>query len=131
MACDLRVVLPNRPGALVSACEAVAAAGINVDAICGDLRPGETWGYLHLLVDDGTGARKVLEEAGFEVTSDHHVDIVEIEDRPGELVKAFRKFSERGENLEVVYLAGDTRVVIGSENMRPDMPGVKMTDAKY
>ncbi|MDQ3985490.1 MAG: amino acid-binding protein [Actinomycetota bacterium] len=130
MPTDLRIVLPNRPGMLLRACEAVAEAGVNVDGICGDLRPGETWGYLHILVENAERTRTALNEAGFEISSEHDVDVLDVEDRPGAMVEAFRKYSDAGENLEVIYFAGRDRLVIGTESMRRHVPGVKVKDAR-
>jgi hypothetical protein len=131
MSTDLRIVLPNRPGTLVDACEAIAGAGVGIEGLCGDLRPGETWGYLHVLVEDADKARRALEEAGFEVASEHDVDLVEVEPRVGALVEAFHKYVDEGQNIEVAYLAMNTRVVIGTEAMQRPRPGVKVEDAKY
>ena len=131
MPTDFRVVLPNRPGSLVRACEAVARASVNVDAFCGDLRPGESWGYLHLLVSDPGAARQALEEAGLEITSEHEVEVLEVEDRPGALVEAVRGYSESGRNIEVIYIYKDGRVVVGTEDMQKPRLGVRTSEALY
>ena len=131
MAIDLRVVLPNRPGSLLGALQALAAVGLNVDGTCGDLRPGETWGYLHVLVEDGVAARAAIEEAGYEVAGEHEVEVIDLEDRPGAAMDEVRRHSEVGDNIEVFYLGTRTRLVLGTENMRADRPGVKMKDSRY
>lgn len=53
MPMDLRIVLPNRPGAALQVFGALAAEGINIEGVSGDIRPGERWGYIHILVEDG------------------------------------------------------------------------------
>jgi hypothetical protein len=131
MPTDLRIVLPNRPGTTVGACEALGNKGINIEGVAGDLRPGDTWGYIHLLVEDAPAARVVLEEAGFDVSGEHEVDIFEIENRPGALAELIRKYSDMGENIEVLYMAGGSRVVVGTESMRRAISGVKVKDARY
>lgn len=130
MPADLRIVVPNRPGVLTSALAALAREGLTVDGASGDLRPGERWGYLHLLVDDGDRASKTLEAQGIEVTSLHDVDVVELEQHPGALVELLQKYAENDENVEVFYMASKTRWVIGTENMRRDVLGVRMKDAR-
>ena len=130
MLTDLRLVLPNRPGTMITALETIARAGINVEAIAGDLRPGEIWGYLHVLVRDGSAARRAVEDAGFQVSSEHEVEVLDVEDRPGALVEVFRSFAHEGRNLEVVYMANG-RVVVGTEDMRKAVLGVRVEDARY
>ena len=131
MPTDLRVVLPNRPGALVEALTALGEAGVNIDSFCGDLRPGERWGFLHLLVEDPSDARVALERAGFEVTGEHEVDVVGVEDRPGALAQAVKSYSDEGRNIEVLYTASSGRVAIGTEDMQRPRYGVRMKDARY
>jgi hypothetical protein len=131
MPTDLRIVLPNRPGTTVGACETLGNRGINIEGVAADLRPGETWGYIHLLVEDGAAARAVLEEAGFDISGEHEVDVFEIENRPGALADLIRRYSEAGENIEILYMAGGSRVVVGTESMRRSISGVKVEDARY
>ena len=131
MSVDLRVVLPNRPGALLDALGAIAEAGITVDGASGDLRPGEKWGYMHVLVADGETARAALEGRGFEVSGAHDVDVLILENRPGALADAVRTYSERGESIEVFYMTTEGAVVVGTEAMRKPMLGVRVEDARY
>lgn len=131
MPSDLRVVLPNRPGALLQALTVLRDAGINIESFCGDIRPGEKWGYMHLLVDDVRSARQAIEKAGLEVTSEHDVDVVPVENRPGALADAVKRYSDDARNIEVLYTARDGRVVIGTEDMQKERYGVRMGDARY
>lgn len=131
MATDLRVVLPNRPGMLLTACEALDSAGVSLQSVCGDLRPGERWGYLHLLVDDAATARAALEGAGLQVASEHDVELVPVEGSKHALTEAVARYTGEGRNVEIVYLSQDGRLVMGTEDMRRDVPGVKVSDAKY
>jgi hypothetical protein len=128
---DLRVVLPNRPGALMEALTALSQAGVNLDSYCGDMRPGERWGFLHLLVEDAEAASGVLEGLGFEITGWHEVDVVGVEDRPGALAAALKRYSDEGRNIEVLYPAGSGRVAIGTEDMQRPRYGIRMKDARY
>ena len=129
MKTDLRVVVANRHGAALALFDAIAAAGVNVDGMCGDLRRGERWGYIHVLTDDGPGARAAIERAGFECAAEQSVDAIEVEDRPGAIADVLRPFHEADRNISVLYIATGSRVVVGAEDMLEERPGVKLSDA--
>ena len=133
MPTDLRIVLPDRPGTGTAVCEALAAAGINLEGICGDLRPGEGWGYLHVVVadEDTEGAVRAIESTGCEVLDVHAVDLIQAQNRPGELVSILSSYRDKGENIEVLYIGSDNRIVIGTDTMRRPRHGVRMDQAKY
>jgi hypothetical protein len=125
---DLRIIVPNRHGAALAVFEAIAAADVNLDGICGDLRRGERWGYIHVVTEDGKGARESIERAGFEVDAEQRVEVIDVEDRPGAIADAIRPFRDADRNIIVLYMATNTRVVIGTEDMLGERPGVKMID---
>ncbi len=131
MAVDLRVNVPNRPGALVKALQALFDAGVQVEAASADNRPGEKWAYIHVLVTDEAAAKTALEAAHIEITGIHEVELREIKHRSGVLVDLFDEYSSKGDNIEVLYMAPDGRWVIGTESMRRDRFGVRMDKAKY
>jgi hypothetical protein len=115
MATDLTVRLQDRPGMLAGACQALGAAGVNIEGICA--YPAGTAGQVHLLVADGAGARTALTDTGHEVVSDRDVIVTAVEDRPGAAGELLRKIAEAGVNLELVYLAAGTRLVIGADDL--------------
>ena len=131
MATDIRIVIPNQPGRAARLLEALAEANVNLDGICGDIRPGETWGFMHLLVEDGDQAARIIGSEGLEITSKHAVDIHELEDRPGAIAETLRAYRDRGENVEVIYTISADRMVVGTVLMRDEIHGVSMRDAKY
>ena len=131
MPTDLRVVIVNRPGALMEALNALRASGVNIESFCGDIRPGERWGFLHVLVENAPRAQAALESTGLEVTSQHEVDMVAVEDRPGMLADVVQRYSDAGRNIEVLYTATTGGVVIGTEDMQKPRYGVRMKDARY
>ena len=128
MAFDLRVVVPNRPGVLLDTCNTLAKAGIELFGFCGDIRPGERWGYLHVLVEDKEAAQAALEGAGIEITKVQKVDVNTVDKHTGALAEEVQKYSREGKNIEVIYLATDGRIVIGTEDMLEERPGVRMGD---
>lgn len=131
MATDLRIVIPNQPGRAARLLEALAEAGVNLGGICGDIRPGETWGFMHLLVEDADVAARIVESQGMQITSRHVVHIHEIEDRPGAIAETLRSYREKGENVEVIYTIAADRMVVGTDLMREEIQGVRVEDAKY
>jgi hypothetical protein len=115
MAKDLTVGLDDRPGALAALGEATGTAGINIEGICGVRSGGRA--ELHLLVEDAAAARRVLEEAGVEVKDERDVIVYDIEDRPGAAGEVARRLADAGVNLELIYLATNTRLVIGADDL--------------
>ena len=85
---------------------------------------------MHLLVEDATGARAALESTGVEVTSEHEVDVVAIEDRPGTLASIVQSYAATGRNIEVLYTPSHDRVVIGAEDMQRQRLSARMEDAR-
>jgi hypothetical protein len=115
MAKDLTVTLEDRPGTLAGACEALGNAGINIEGCCAyGAGPAARF---HVLVDDAAGARRALEEAGYEVSGERDVLVVELEDRPGAAGEALRRIAGTGANLDLTYLATRARLVVGAEDL--------------
>jgi hypothetical protein len=110
---DLTVVIENRPGTLADLGEALA--GINIDGMCGF--PCEGKGIFHLLVDDASGARRALEAIGLKVTTERDVFFLEGEDRPGMLGEVTRKIANAGVNIDLIYKATNTKLVIGADDL--------------
>ena len=129
MSTDLRLAIANRPGTLARACDVLSSAGVNVEGISGDLRPGEKWGYVHVLVDDATKAHAALEGAGIEVIGEHPVELVSF--TPGSnLGEIVTGYTGPDRNMEVFYPTLDGRLAIGTEDMHADRPGVRMGDTR-
>jgi hypothetical protein len=130
MATDLRIVLPNRPGALLKTLGILADAGLNLNGFCGDIRPGEPWAFLHILVDDPAPARAVLEAEHVEITAEHEVDVFDVGNYPGALAEAVARYTEAGRNIEVVYTSREGRAVIGTEDMLRERYGIRMEEPR-
>ena len=112
---DLTVILQDRPGILADLGEILGKAAINIEGMCAIQCQGK--GINHILVEDSAGARQALEAKGMEVTVEREVLVKEIEDRPGTLGEVARKLANAGVNIEVIYLATKTRLVIGVDNL--------------
>jgi hypothetical protein len=112
---DLTIELDEKVGSVAAAAEALGKAGVNIEGICGFVVGGK--GVGHVLVADAGKARQALQGAGARVTGEQDVLVLDIADRPGELGKLTRKIADAGVNLNAVYLATKTRVVIGARDI--------------
>ena len=115
MSKDLTVILEDRPGTLADMGQALGKAGINIDGLCGFRCEGK--GVIHLLVEDAAAARRALEEIGLEVSGERQVLILELEDRPGAIGDITRRIAKAGVNIDLIYAATNTRVVIGADDL--------------
>lgn len=115
MAKDLTIALEDRPGIVAELGEALGGAGINIEGFCGYASDGQ--GIVHLLVEDAGAARGALEDAGFTVQDERDVVVIDVEDRPGALGVIARRISNADVNLNLAYLATNTRVVLGAEDL--------------
>jgi hypothetical protein len=115
MASDLAVTVDDRPGVLAGMGEAIGRAGINISGVCGVAAGAGS--VVHLLVEDAAGTRAALESAGFREVEEREVAVVTIDDRPGALGETARKIADAGVNVELVYLASGTRLVIGAADL--------------
>jgi hypothetical protein len=114
MASDLTVNLENKPGALAQLGETLGNAGINIDGVAG-MADGAS-GAVHILVGDAGAAREALTAAGVECGAEREVEVISIVDQPGEMGRHLRRVADAGVNVDLVYLASGTRLVIGSSD---------------
>lgn len=116
MAQDIEIVLENRVGALAELGEAMGAAGVNLSGGCATVVGDQ--GTIHLLVeDDPDAAREVLDEEGVEVASEREVLVVSVEDEPGALGALARRLADATVDIELMYLATDTRIALGVDDL--------------
>lgn len=115
MAKDLTIILEDRPGTLADMGEALGAAGINIDGVCG--LPCEGKGVIHIIVEDAAEARRVLEGGGFEVSSESEILLLDVENRPGSLGEIARKIADVGVNIKFIYVASNNRLVVSADNL--------------
>ena len=118
MPSDLKIDLQDQPGALARVGEVLGNAGVNIDGICGTAGDSR---HVHVLVADAQDARAALSEAGVECDEDREVEVLSIVDQPGEMGRHLRKVGDAGVNIDLVYLATNTRLVLGS----PDLEGLR------
>ncbi len=114
---DLVVNLENEPGTLAALGEALGNAGINIEGVCGMAGANGGAGEVHILVQSAQMARTALEDAGMTGGSERDVEVVSIVDQPGELGRHLRKVADAGVNVDLVYLATSTRLVLGAADV--------------
>ena len=108
LATELLVTLQsNVPGAVATALEAVAKAGINLDGVT------ELEGTLHVLTRDAPATQRALRAAGVRVRGENVVAVIDVADRPGVAAGLFRRIANAGLNVDFSYLATGNRLVVG------------------
>ncbi len=125
VATDMMIELENRPGALAEVAKAISDAGVNLAAAtC--VGPGTT-AEVHILVPHPEPVRRALAITNTAVSREREVVVVQAEDRPGELAELAQRVGAAGVNLDLVYVATGSRVVMGSddlEGLREALEGV-------
>lgn len=115
-ATQLAVFLANRPGALARVCEALAKAGINVNALATSDTVDHT--VVRMVVSDPTKALMLLGEAGV-LALEAEVLMIETANEPGVLANIAERLAEAGVNIEYAYLAGGRGAKKGLIILRP------------
>jgi hypothetical protein len=115
---DLMVIIKNKPGSLADMGETLGKNNINIEGLCGF--PQKDEGIIHILVEDDTTTRWILEDAGFEVRAVRDVlvlDIGKMAGKPGTGGKMARKVGNAGVNIDLIYLAENNRIVLGVDDL--------------
>jgi len=119
---DLTVILKNVPGSFADLGEILGKNDINMEGVCGI--PLKDEAIIHILVEDATKARSILEQAGYQVTAEREVLVLtgkpgrNILDQPGTGGRIARKIADAGVNIELIYFAGLNRLVIGADDLK-------------
>ena len=95
------VQMENRPGRLASLAEALAAFGVNIEALTAYGHDGD--GTVRLIVDDAVTTRRVLEEAALQ-NEENTVLTAKLPHRPGELARLTRLLADAGVNIDAIYV---------------------------
>ena len=109
---DLTVRLAaDRPGELAKVVETLSRSGVNIEGLT------EVDGVVHVLARDPSSARSALRAGGYTIEGELEVLVLPMPDRPGELSMLMQRLAEAGVNLRFVYLATETRVVVGVDDI--------------
>ena len=112
MARDLTVRLAeDRPGALAGVVRVLSRSGVNIEGIA------EIEGVVHVLARDPSAARAALRSGGYAIDGELEVIVLPMTDRQGELAMTMQRLADAGVNVRFAYLATNTRVVIGADDV--------------
>ena len=115
MATDLTLYLDDEPGELALIGDVLGKAGVNIAGLCALTSGGQA--EVHILVQDATSAFEALQGAGIKIAEEQEVIVLDIKDRPGALGEVVHKLGAAKINLETAYLATNTRLVLGADNL--------------
>ncbi len=94
---EIKLRLPNSPGALGSVCRLLSDERVNILAMA-----LETTGHLRLVVDNHVHGAAVLQDHHHEVTT-RDVIMTTVSNAPGSLAPLLRLISDAGVNVEYAY----------------------------
>jgi len=101
---------------------------INVDRYAeGSSEGSEVDGLVHVLARDPGAARSALRAGGYTIEGELEVLVLPMSDRPGELSMVMQRLAEAGVNIRFVYLATETRVVIGVDDISRARAAIELT----
>jgi hypothetical protein len=112
---DFTIVVPHSKGSLATLAEELGREKINIEGLCAVEQNGSV--IFHLLTTDKVATSRAITKVGYKVTRETEVIVERVENHPGMLGKVTRRLADAGINLTTVYLATDTRLVLGSENL--------------
>jgi hypothetical protein len=112
---DFTIVVPNSTGSLATLAEELGNEKINIEGLCAVEHNGSV--IFHLLTTDKAATSRAISKVGYKVVRDTEVIVERIENHPGMLGQVTRRIAYAGINLTTVYLATDTRLVLGCENL--------------
>lgn len=126
---DLTVMLKNVPGKLANIGEILGKNGINMEGITGF--PIKDEFSLHILVEDETKARSILEQEGYQISASREVIVLSgqpgtnILGKPGTGGKIARQIGNAGVNIDLIYFAGLNRLIIGVDDLEKAKAALK------
>jgi hypothetical protein len=112
---DFTIAVPNSKGSLATLAEELGREKINIEGICAVEHNGSI--IFHLLTTDKAATSGAIAKVGYKVVRETEVIVERIENHPGMLGQVTRSLAYAGINLTTVYLATDTRLVLGCDNL--------------
>jgi len=114
MATEFTIMLEDRPGALARVCTLLGDGQINIEAIQGTCRDGQS--CVQFVVNDTSGAARALAAAGIAYRC-REVLVVKVLDQPGMLGDVAFVMSRAGINIESVYVTTCGHIVLGVDDL--------------
>jgi hypothetical protein len=112
---DFTIVVPHSKGSLATLAEELGREKINIEGLCAVEQNGSV--LLHLLTTDKAATSRAIAKVGYKLSRESEVIVERIDNQPGMLGKVTRRLADAGINLTTVYLATDTRLVLGCEDL--------------
>ncbi len=97
---QIAIFMENKPGHLRTICKTLADVGVSIRTL--SLADTQQYGILRLLTDNWEKTRDILSAAGF-VVNVAEVLAVEVDDKPGGLLRILDIISDNGINIEYMY----------------------------
>ena len=112
------VFMPNKPGALTRLAALFAEKGINILGIASEVSAES--GLVRIALANDSDASAILSKAGFS-SVETHILSVEVDDKPGEMLRVTEALAEGKINITTVYGtsvpgAGTSRLLIAVQN---------------
>src|SRR2546429_5458394 len=101
----------DRPGELARVAQTLSRSCWNFEGIA------EIGCVVHVLARDPSAARAALRAGGYAIENELEVLVLPMTDRPGELSMIMQRLADASVNLRFIYLATETRVVIGVDDI--------------
>ena len=110
--------MPNKPGALTRLAALFSEKGINILGIASEVRDDS--GLVRIALENETDVSSILTAAGFS-SVETHILSVEVDDKPGELLRVASALADGKVNITTVYgtsVAGasTSRILIAAQN---------------
>ena len=123
---QLTVFLPNEPGTLAGLARALGEANIQMHALM--VADTADFGIVRIICDTPKAASAALERAGYRAATTKVV-AVEVENVPGGLAKALKRFNEVKLNVEYAYCASIGGRTIDVIKVTGEPVGAKLVQA--
>ncbi|MEQ1918339.1 MAG: ACT domain-containing protein [Elusimicrobiota bacterium] len=113
------VFMPNKPGALTRLAALFSEKNINILGIASEVRDDS--GLVRIALENDVDVSSILSAAGFS-SVETHILSVEVEDKPGELLRVAAALAEGKVNITTVYGtsvegAKSSRILIAAQNI--------------
>lgn len=112
---DFTIVVPHAKGSLATLEQELGREKIDIEGLCAVEENGSV--IFHLLTTDRVATGRAITKVGYKVTRETEVIVERVENHPGMLGNATRRLADAGISLTAAYLATDTRLVLGCENL--------------
>ena len=111
--------MPNKPGALTRLAALFSAKNINILGIASEVRDDS--GLVRIALENDADVSSILSSAGFS-SVETHILSVEVDDKPGELLRVAAALADGKVNITTVYGtsvegAKTSRILIAAQNI--------------